>query len=125
MKETFQILIFFFFFSSILLPQTIKEHLFNSETDSSKIRSDVKGIEQIIIRFDEFELYQKFYNSKNQISLDDDPNTVWLKTSLLVSKDEKFSQEFSPYFLGPLEQKYQRDSKFSLFRYRCCWIFRL
>lgn len=125
MKETFQILIFFFFFTSILLPQTIKEHLFNSETDSSKIRSDVKGIEQIIIRFDEFELYQKFYNSKNQISLDDDPNTVWLKTSLLVSKDEKFSQEFSPYFLGPLEQKYQRDSKFSLFRYRCCWIFRL
>lgn len=125
MKETFQILIFFFFFSSFLLPQTIKEHLFNSETDSSKIRSDVKGIEQIIIRFDEFELYQKFYNSKNQISLDDDPNTVWLKTSLLVSKDEKFSQEFSPYFLGPLEQKYQRDSKFSLFRYRCCWIFRL
>ncbi len=117
MKETFQILIFFFFFSSFLLPQTIKEHLFNSETGSSKIRSDVKGIEQIIIRFDEFELYQKFYNSKNQISLDDDPNTVWLKTSLLVSKDEKFSQEFSPYFLGPLEQKYQRDSKFSLFRY--------
>ncbi|MDT3695226.1 MAG: hypothetical protein ROY99_02470 [Ignavibacterium sp.] len=117
MKAIFQILIFFFSFSLVLLSQTIKEHSINSENDSSKIKSSVKNIEQILVNFDEFELYHKFYDYKNQISLDNDPNTVWLKTSVLVSKYENFSQDFSPYFLGPLEQKYQRDSKFNLFRY--------
>ncbi len=117
MKTIFQILIYIFFFSSLLLTQTDDKYLNNSETDTSKIKFGFDKIEQMLARFDEFELYRKFNNYKNQISLDDDPNTVWLKTSLLISKEENSNYEFSPYFLGPLEQSYQRDSKFNLFRY--------
>lgn len=117
MKAVIQILSFLFFFSLTLFSQTDKNYLKHSEADTSKIKIGFDNLEGRIYIFDEFELYNELNNYRNQLLLNDDPNTVWLKTSLLISKEENFIQEFSPYFLEPLEQQYQRDSKFSLFRY--------
>ena len=117
MKTIIQILYFLFFFSLTLFPQTDKNYLKRSETDTSKIKIDFDNLEGKPYIFNEFELYKKLDNYKNQLLLNDDPNTVWLKTSLLISKESDFNQEFSPYFLEPLERQYQRDSKFNLFRY--------
>ncbi|HQF41319.1 MAG TPA: hypothetical protein PK073_00310 [Ignavibacteriaceae bacterium] len=117
MKTIIQILSCLFFFSLTLFSQTDKNHLKHPETDTSKIKIGSDNLEGKLYIFNEFALYNELNNYKNQLLLNDDPNTVWLKTSLLISKKSDFNQEFSPYFLEPLEQQYQRDSKFNLFRY--------
>ena len=69
------------------------------------------------IKFDEFELQREFKEMKTSISIDGDPNTVWLRTSLAISNTNNTYQNFSPYFLSSLEKQYLEDSKFNPIRY--------
>ena len=56
-------------------------------------------------------------NMKMSVPIDGDPQTVWLRTSLALSKTEITDQKFSPHFLSPLEKQYLEDSKFNPIRY--------
>jgi hypothetical protein len=69
------------------------------------------------IKFDEFELQRDFKDMKTSIPIDGDPQTVWLRTSLAISNSDNTYQNFSPYFLSPLERQYLEESKFDPVRY--------
>ncbi len=85
--------------------------------DSLKINLQKNPLTELQIKFDEFEIHRELNNLKLSISIDGDPNTVWLRTALLISKSEKTNQDFSPHFLSPLERKYHEDSKFDPIKY--------
>lgn len=117
MNKLFQIIILIIFLTPLLFTQTDENYKSNTDKDSVKIKSTQKNIEQMLARFDEFELYRSLNNYKMQIPLDEDTNTVWLRTSIIISEEGFSDNKFSPHFLAPLEQKYYRDSKFNLIRY--------
>jgi hypothetical protein len=85
--------------------------------DSLKINNQKNPLTELQIKFDEFELHRELNSLKMNIPIDGDPNTVWLRTSLLLSKSDKSIQDFSPHFLSPLERKYHEDSKFNPIKY--------
>lgn len=85
--------------------------------DSLKINLQQNPFAELQIKFDEFELHRELFNIKMDVPIDGDPNTVWLRTALLISKSEKTTQDFSPHFLSPLERKYHEDSKFDPIKY--------
>lgn len=85
--------------------------------DSIKINQKLNPLTELQIKFDEFELHRELNSFKLNIPIDGDPETVWLRTALLISKSEKTNQEFSPHFLSPLERKYHKDSKFDPIKY--------
>jgi hypothetical protein len=86
-------------------------------SDSIKINQKLNPLTELQIKFDEFELHRELNSFKLNIPIDGDPETVWLRTALLISKSEKNNQEFSPHFLSPLERKYHEDSKFNPIKY--------
>ena len=49
--------------------------------------------------------------------LDDDPNTIWLRTSLLISKMDLPSGDNKVDLLSPLFIQYSENSKFNPIRY--------
>ena len=117
MKTLFQIITIIISLNHISLAQTSDKNLTFPDLDSTKIKTTQQNIEQMIARFDEFELYRSLNNYKMQLPLDEDTNTVWLRTSIIISKEEFSDNKFSPHFLEPLEAKYHKDSKFNVFRY--------
>ena len=96
--------------------QTDNENLL-FKNDSLKIGIIPNSLIQMQIKFDEFELQRDFKEMKTSISIDGDPNTVWLRTSLAISNTNDTYQNFSPYFLSPLEKQYLEDSKFNPLKY--------
>jgi hypothetical protein len=88
-----------------------------SKNDSLKIGIIPNSLIQMQIKFDEFELQRAFKEMKTSISIDGDPQTVWLRTSLAISNTSNTYQNFSPYFLSPLEKQYLENSKFNPIRY--------
>lgn len=96
--------------------QTDNENL-PFKSDSLKIGIIPNSLIQMQIKFDEFELQRDFKEMKTSISIDGDPNTVWLRTSLAISNTNDTYQNFSPYFLSPLEKQYLEDSKFNPLKY--------
>jgi hypothetical protein len=96
--------------------QTDNENL-PFKNDSLKIGIIPNSLIQMQIKFDEFELQRDFKEMKTSISIDGDPNTVWLRTSLAISNTNDTYQKFSPYFLSPLEKQYLEDSKFNPLKY--------
>jgi hypothetical protein len=64
------------------------------------------------IMFDDFELLREFNLMKHNISIDADPQTIWLRTSIAVSNPEHVNQNITSHFLSPLQKKYYEDSKF-------------
>lgn len=98
--------------------------LFAQQTDQTQTTRDsllvkVKSnpILEMQIMFDEFELHRQMNSIKMNIEIDGDPETVWLRTHLAISKTANYEQNFSPHFLSPLERKYHEDSKFNPVRY--------
>ena len=117
MNSLIKILSLFFFFSFILYSQQTDNTILPSKNDSLKIGIIPNSLIQMQIKFDEFELQREFKEMKTSISIDGDPNTVWLRTSLAISNTNNTYQNFSPYFLSPLEKQYLEDSKFNPIRY--------
>ena len=87
------------------------------DNDTVKTRHYLNPLTNVQIKFDEFELYREFKNMKMNLTIDGDPQTVWLRTALLISNSENSNQNFSPHFLSPLEKKYFEDSKFNPIKY--------
>lgn len=86
-------------------------------SDSTKISNHISSISNLQIKYNEFEIYRDLNRMRINIELDDDPNTLWLRTSFIISNTNNSSPEFNPNFLSPLERKYQEDSKFDPIRY--------
>lgn len=88
----------------------------SQNNDSLKTNINQHSLNKIKILFDEFDLHREFNSMKMNVPIDGDPQTVWLRTSLAISNTENINQNFSPYFLAPLQRKYYEDSKFDPIR---------
>ena len=117
MKSLIKILSLLFLCTLISYSQQTDNTILPSKNDSLKIGIIPNSLIQMQIKFDEFELQREFKEMKTSISIDGDPNTVWLRTSLAISNTNNTYQNFSPYFLSPLEKQYLEDSKFNPIRY--------
>ena len=117
MKSLIKILSLLFLCTLISYSQQTDNTKLPPKNDSLKIGIIPNSLIQMQIKFDEFELQREFKEMKTSISIDGDPNTVWLRTSLAISNTNNTYQNFSPYFLSPLEKQYLEDSKFNPIRY--------
>lgn len=117
MKSLIKILSLLFLCTLISYSQQTDDTKLPTKNDSLKIGIIPNSLIQMQIKFDEFELQREFKEMKTSISIDGDPNTVWLRTSLAISNTNNTYQNFSPYFLSPLEKQYLEDSKFNPIRY--------
>lgn len=117
MNSLIKILSLLFLCTFISYSQQTDNTILPSKNDSLKIGIIPNSLIQMQIKFDEFELQREFKEMKTSISIDGDPNTVWLRTSLAISNTNNTYQNFSPYFLSPLEKQYLEDSKFNPIRY--------
>jgi hypothetical protein len=111
MKQLINTFLLSFIFISINHSQSIEK------TDSTKFDLKIKSLRDFNLLHNDFELYNDLNNPSFNVSLDDDPQTVWLKTHLALSNSKIQSENFSPHLLRPLERKYLEDSKFNLVRY--------
>jgi len=102
--------ILFFISFNTIAQQT--DHNNNLNNDSLKINFNLNQLTQMQIMFDNFELLREFNLMKHNISIDADPQTIWLRTSIAVSNPEHVNQNITPHFLSPLQKKYYEDSKF-------------
>jgi len=116
-KSLIKILSLLFLITFISYSQQTDNTKVTPTNDSLKIVIKPNPLIQMQIKFDEFELQREFKEMKTSISIDGDPNTVWLRTSLAISNTNDTYQNFSPYFLSPLEKQYLEDSKFNPIRY--------
>jgi len=116
-KSLIKILSLLFISSFQLLAQEKPEINSSISVDSLKIKLKENSLIQIQIKFDEFELHREFKDMKMSVPIDGDPNTVWLRTSLAVSKTENLGKDFSPHFLSSLEKQYLENSKFNPLKY--------
>jgi len=55
----------------------------------------------------------------NEVLLDTNPSTIWLRTELLISNQSEYygSNEINTHFTSPLYQQYLKDSEFNMVRY--------
>jgi hypothetical protein len=116
-ESLLKILFLFFFLTLISYSQQADNINSISKNDSLKITTNQNSLIQMQIKFDEFELHREFKYIKMNVPLDSDPNTVWLRTSLAVSRTNYTDQKFSPHFLSPLEKQYLENSKFNPLQY--------
>ena len=75
--------ILFFISFNTIAQQT--DHNNNLNNDSLKINFNLNQLTQMQIMFDNFELLREFNLMKHNISIDADPQTIWLRTSIAVS----------------------------------------
>lgn len=116
MKNIIKILIIIFFRTLIPFAQETDESNTKFTTDSLKVKIDTSSLIQMQLKFDEFDLHRELNSLKSMIAIDGDPQTLWLRTSLAISKTENTDKSFSSYFLSPLQKKYYEDSKFDPIR---------
>ncbi len=103
-------------FSVLCTSQTL-DSVKQYKTESTTIKVATNPLVEIQNKLDEFELYRQFNNIKSNIAIDVDPQTVWLRTAIVISKSEVADNNFSPHLLSPLERKYYEDSKFDPIKY--------
>ncbi len=116
MKRIINILLFVIFIPLIVYSQAEDStRIFKLELQTNY--NQPNHLNEIQIKFDEFDLHRELNLLKTKIPINTDPQTVWLRTSIAVSGAEYLNQNFSPHFLSSLEKKYFEDSKFNLIRY--------
>ena len=68
-------------------------------------------------KLDDFELHRQLYNMQSEISLENDPQTVWLKTSFLLFQSDNHNSDEQSNLLLPLYNQYLEKSRFDPVRY--------
>jgi hypothetical protein len=111
-KSIIKILPIIIFHSIISFAQNTDQSNTKFTEDSLKIKASTSSLIHMQLKFQEFDLHREFNSLKSRISIDGDPQTVWLRTSIAISNPEISDHKFSPHFLSPLEKKYYEDSKF-------------
>ena len=114
----FLLKILFLFFG---LQTAILSQVTNGEQQPDSVlfnlKNPVNPLTNFQIKFEEFEIYRELNFMKMDIDISGDPNTLWLRTSLALSKTNSGYKDFKPGFLSPLERKYREDSKFDPIKY--------
>jgi hypothetical protein len=116
MKRPSKIFLFLTFLSASLFAQVEDTNKILSK-DSLKIRFHPNSLNEIQIKFDEFELYRNLYSMNMSVSTDNDPQTVWLRTSIILSQNNKLQNETPDNLLAPLYNQYLETTKFDQVRY--------
>jgi hypothetical protein len=88
-----------------------------SISDPLKINLNQNPINKMQIMIADFDLYRELNSLKQNITINGDPQTVWLRTSMVISNTENPDHKFEPNLLLPLERKYNQDSKFDAIKY--------
>jgi hypothetical protein len=117
MKSTTKILSLLFFHAFISFAQQTDSHNIISTNDSLKINIISNSLTKMQIKFDEFELHRDLNNMKMNVSIDGDPQTVWLRTSLAIGNTNNPGSDNRVHYLSPLYTQYIEDSKFNPVRY--------
>lgn len=116
MKSIIKIFLFPLILSSIAHSQLDDaKNIYNN--DSLKIKIQSNPLIDMQIRFDEFELHRELNNMKMDVSIDGDPQTVWLRTSLAIGNTNNPGSDSKIHYLSPLYKQYIEDSKFDAVRY--------
>jgi hypothetical protein len=115
-KSTIKICLLLFLLSSAGYSQ-LDEAKYIYNNDSLKIKIDSNPLIHMQIKFDEFELHRELNNIKMDVSIDGDPQTVWLRTSLQIGNTNNPGSDNKVHYLSPLYTQYVEDSKFDAFRY--------
>ena len=116
MKSIIKIFLFLFILSSQAYSQ-LDDTKNNYNNDSLKIKIHSNPLIDIQIKFDEFELHRELNKMKMDVSIDVDPQTVWLRTSLLIGSINNPGSDNKVHYLSPLYTQYIEDSKFNPVRY--------
>jgi hypothetical protein len=115
-KSIIKIFLFPLILSSIAHSQLDDaKNIYNN--DSLKIKIQSNPLIDMQIRFDEFELHRELNNMKMDVSIDGDPQTVWLRTSLAIGNTNNPGSDSKIHYLSPLYKQYIEDSKFDAVRY--------
>ncbi len=91
-----------------------------NETDTLKTyQPHINPVEQIQLKFDEFEFFREKYYSEIHTYLDDDKSTLWLRTEFMIKHSSRYIQPEGTdfYFLSPFYNRYIEESKFNSVRY--------
>ena len=116
MKKLIIILINLLFISTKAFAQHGETNkIFSDDTLKSKFLTN--PLSEIYYKFDEFDFYRENKNLKMYLLLDEDPNTIWVRTSLLISKMDLPSEGNKADLLSPLFIQYSENSKFNPIRY--------
>lgn len=116
MKSIIKIFLFLFILSSVAYSQLDDaKNIYNNDSLKIKIHSD--PLIDMLIKFDEFELHRELNNMKMDVSIDGDPQTVWLRTSLAIGSTNNPGSDNKIHYLSPLYAQYIEDSKFDAVRY--------
>ena len=113
-KNNFIKILFFLFILSLPCYAQIEK------VDSTGIeKSPPYVVENIPLKFDEFELYLKLNSIDANIPVNNDQNTIWLWTSTAISNTGAESYNVRSYgnISKFLYMKYLEDSKFNPVRY--------
>lgn len=116
MKYIIKIFLSLLYISSPVFAQTTNSSEILSR-DSSRIKTKTNPLTEIQLKFDEFDFYREYGKSKIQLSLKDNPQTVWLMTSILLSQTPNVAEINSNNLLSPLYQQYIETTKFDPVRY--------
>lgn len=91
----------------------------NNTTDSTHRFQGI--IPPIEFQYNFDEILSKSLNTdfSNEVLLDNNPSTVWLRSELLISTNssEIGRSEINTHFTSPLYQQYLKDSEFDMVRY--------
>jgi hypothetical protein len=96
---------------------------FSQEMNIDTIRTNAipsYALEHIQFRLDEFDFYREMFKLNSQILLNKDPNTLQLRTEMIIrqsAKNNLNAEDDNFYFLSPLYNKYLEESKFNPVRY--------
>lgn len=112
--------IFFILFTIPIVISAQQEQLNNpkSKSDSLKNKIELNPLSKIYYKFEEFEFYRQMNEVNNQVRIDEDSATKWLRMSYNLSHTNLSENlEFEQNFLSPLYKKYMQDSDINIFRY--------
>lgn len=96
---------------------------FSQEMNIDTIRTNSipsDALEHIQFRLDEFDFYREMFKLNSQILLNKDPNTLRLRTEMIIRQSVKNNynaEDDNFHFLSPLYNKYLEESKFNPVRY--------
>jgi len=107
--------------TQIFLILLFSSHLFaqtgDTSKDSLKTIPNSNSLTEMQIKFEDFELYRELYNMKLSVSPDGDSQTIWLRTSVLISQRADLTNETPNNLLSPLYTQYIESTKFNPIRY--------
>jgi hypothetical protein len=107
--------------TQIFLILLFSSHLFaqsgDTSKDSLKTIPSFDPLTEMQIKFEDFELHRELYNMKMNVSPEGDSQTIWLRTSILISHSTELQNENPNNLLSPLYSQYLESTKFNPIKY--------